>query len=140
MKEIRKYFKNAKIVECLLAGTYEIDSKTIYKDKGNHYWCRCKDSTDHCLLFEDGEFAQIIEVKEKKINKMKQTAVEWLIEEHFGGIENCTPDFRNKIKQAKEMEIQQLKDCWYSSDENMRSQFSSSDYKRITFEQWLEKQ
>ena len=38
---------------------------------------------------------------------MKQTAVEWLIETHFGSIENCTPDFRNKIEQAKEMEKQQ---------------------------------
>jgi hypothetical protein len=37
----------------------------------------------------------------------KQSAVEWLIETHFGSIENCTPDFRNKIKQAKEMEKQQ---------------------------------
>jgi len=33
----------------------------------------------------------------------KQTAVNWLIDEHFGGIENCTPDFRNKIEQANEM-------------------------------------
>jgi hypothetical protein len=42
---------------------------------------------------------------------MKQTAVEWLIETHFGSIENCTPDFRNKIKQAKEMEKQQIIDA-----------------------------
>jgi hypothetical protein len=37
-----------------------------------------------------------------------KTAVEWLIDEHFGGIENCTPDFRNKIEQAKEMEKEQI--------------------------------
>jgi len=43
---------------------------------------------------------------------MKQTAVEWLIETHFGSIENCTPDFRNKIKQAKEIERQQIDDAW----------------------------
>jgi hypothetical protein len=42
---------------------------------------------------------------------MKQTAVEWLIETHFGSIENCTPDFRNKIKQAKEIEKQQIIDA-----------------------------
>jgi hypothetical protein len=35
------------------------------------------------------------------------TAVEWLIDEHFGGIENCTPDFRFHIQQAKEMEKEQ---------------------------------
>jgi len=39
---------------------------------------------------------------------MKQTAVDWLIDKHFGGIENCTPDFRNHIKQAKEMEKEQI--------------------------------
>lgn len=67
MKTIRKYFKNAKIVECLLAGTYEIDLKTIYKDRiDGGIWCKCNDSTHHCLLFKDGEFAQIIEVKEPK--------------------------------------------------------------------------
>jgi hypothetical protein len=36
-------------------------------------------------------------------NNKQQTAVDWLIEKHFGGIENCTPDFRHKIEQAKEM-------------------------------------
>jgi hypothetical protein len=38
-------------------------------------------------------------------NNKQQTAVDWLIENHFGGIENCTPDFRHKIDKAKEMEI-----------------------------------
>ena len=38
---------------------------------------------------------------------MKQTAVEWLIEKHFGSIENCTPNFRKNINQAKEMEKEQ---------------------------------
>jgi hypothetical protein len=42
---------------------------------------------------------------------MEQTAVEWLIETHFGSIENCTPDFRNKIQQAKEMEKSQIIDA-----------------------------
>ena len=42
-------------------------------------------------------------------NEKRQTAVEWLIEKHFGGIENCTPDFRHKIEQAKEMEKNQIK-------------------------------
>ena len=36
------------------------------------------------------------------------TAIEWLIEKHFGGIINCTPEFRRYIYQAKEMEKQQL--------------------------------
>jgi hypothetical protein len=39
---------------------------------------------------------------------MKQTAVEWLIEEYFGGMENCTPDFRYHIEQSKEIEKEQM--------------------------------
>lgn len=139
MKKIKKYFKNAKKVECLLAGIYEIDLKTIYKDKGNHYWCKCKDSTDHCLLFEDGDFAQIIEVKKKKVETVsrKQTSVEWFIEKIITQKNDDIFVWDSIYEQAKEMEKQQLKDCWNASDENMRSQFSSSEYKRITFEQWL---
>jgi len=41
-----------------------------------------------------------------------QTAVEWLIEKHFGGINNCTPDFRFHIKQALEMEKQQIEKAY----------------------------
>jgi hypothetical protein len=53
-----------------------------------------------------------------------KTAVEWLIDEHFGGIENCTPDFRNKIQQAKEMEKEQsLKKIIYDLDE-LASEYS----------------
>ena len=44
---------------------------------------------------------------------MKETAVEWLINEHFGGIENCTPDFKHHIEQAKEMEKEQIIDFAY---------------------------
>jgi hypothetical protein len=40
------------------------------------------------------------------------TAVEWLVEKHFGGIDNCTPDFRYHIKQAKEIEKQQIIDAF----------------------------
>ena len=49
------------------------------------------------------------------------TAVEWLINEYFGGIENCTPDFRYHIEQAKEMEKTNL------------------DNKVIHFAEWLTK-
>ena len=37
-----------------------------------------------------------------------KTAVEWLIDKHFGGIENCTPDFRKHIEKAIEMEKEQI--------------------------------
>ena len=39
----------------------------------------------------------------------KQSSVDWLINEHFGGIENCTPDFRHKIEQAKAMHKEEIK-------------------------------
>jgi hypothetical protein len=47
---------------------------------------------------------------------MKQTAVEWLVDEYFGGIENCTPDFRFHIQQALAMEKEQKK-CYHPLSE-----------------------
>jgi hypothetical protein len=47
----------------------------------------------------------------KPLNQFKitmKTAVEWLIDEHFGGIENCTPDFRFHIQQAIELNKNQI--------------------------------
>jgi hypothetical protein len=40
--------------------------------------------------------------------KTKQTAIDWLIDIHFGGIENVTPDFKKHIDQAKEMYKKEL--------------------------------
>jgi hypothetical protein len=37
-----------------------------------------------------------------------KTAVEWLIERHFGSIENCSPNFRNHIEQANKMFEEQI--------------------------------
>jgi len=45
-----------------------------------------------------------------EIKHERMTAVEWLIEKHFGGIINCTPEFRLYIYEAKEMEKQQIVD------------------------------
>ena len=42
---------------------------------------------------------------------MKQTAVQWLIDEYFGGMENCTPDFQHHINKALEMEKEQMHKC-----------------------------
>lgn len=36
------------------------------------------------------------------------TAIEWLIDKHFGGIKNCTSYFTKHIEQALEMEKQQI--------------------------------
>jgi hypothetical protein len=41
------------------------------------------------------------------------------------------------IEQAKEFEKEMLFQCWKASEQNMRSQFSSSAYKNITFDTWF---
>ena len=67
---------------------------------------------------------------------MKQTAVEWLVNEL------PEADYLNQqiiIKKAKEFEKEILFNCWKAAEQNMRSQFSSSHYKNVTFEDWLEK-
>jgi hypothetical protein len=64
---------------------------------------------------------------------MKQTAVEWLIETHFGSIENCTPDFRNKIKQAIKMEKQQM---WEYIKTNYVNGENSLSFHKKEFEQY----
>jgi hypothetical protein len=44
----------------------------------------------------------------------KQTAVDWLISMHFGGIEHVTPYFKKHIEQAKEMEKKQIMEAHYA--------------------------
>ena len=60
----------------------------------------------------------------------KQTAVDWLVNEHFGGIENCTPDFRNKIEKANEMFEQQIIDAYETSHISM---MTSEQYYKETY-------
>ena len=50
------------------------------------------------------------------MSNKKQTAVEWLVNKYFGREENCSPNFRHKIKEAKEMEKQQIIDAWDKGD------------------------
>ena len=75
---------------------------------------------------------------------MKQSVVELLIEQ----IKTNTKKIRRAkgayvdclimVKEAKVIEIELLKKVWEASEQNMRSQFSSSAYKGVTFEQWFE--
>jgi len=68
---------------------------------------------------------------------MKQTAVEWLVNEL------PEADYLNQqiiIKKAKEFEKETLFNCWKASEQNKRSQFSSSQYKNVTFEEYYERQ
>jgi len=58
-------------------------------------------------------------------NNKQQTAVEWLIDKHFGGIENVTPDFKKHIEQAKEMEKEQHVQIWNDSLEEVLKKLES---------------
>ena len=61
-----------------------------------------------------------------------KTAVEWLIDKHFGGIENCTPDFRKHIEQAIEMEKQQIIDAYRNGRSDQQSSRESIFYSRMS--------
>ena len=71
-------------------------------------------------------------------NQNKQTAVEFLIEKWAtqGTL------YSSDMYQAKDLENQQriedMQKAWNASEQNMRSQFSSSTYKDVKFEEWLE--
>ena len=65
-----------------------------------------------------------------------KTAVEWLIDEYFGGIENCTPDFRFHIQQAKEMEKEQIKKAWIDGNYNIDSNGNPSQNYAISDEKY----
>jgi len=64
---------------------------------------------------------------------MTKTAVEWLVEKHFGGIDNCTPDFRYHIKQAKEMEKQQIIDAYWEGCSTWDNDKDAEQYYNETF-------
>jgi hypothetical protein len=68
---------------------------------------------------------------------MKQTSVEWLIDE-IPSIDWENSYWKSRLEQAKEFEKQMLFQCWKASEQNMRSQFSSSAYKNVMFEEWFE--
>lgn len=71
---------------------------------------------------------------------MKQTAIQWLVNELYTKFEmRGNGDLFDEIlEKAEQIQIEQLKNAWDASDTNMRNQFSSSAYKGITFNQWLE--
>ena len=68
---------------------------------------------------------------------MKQTAVEWLFEQLKKNyyISNYA---HYLIDDAKELEKEQLHKVWKAAEQNMRSQFSSSNYKNLTFDEYYE--
>jgi hypothetical protein len=72
---------------------------------------------------------------------MKQSAVEWLVEElqkaEYIPKDSIIMDY--VIKLSKEMEKEMLYECWKASEWNMRHQFSSSNYKNLNFGEYYER-
>jgi len=62
-----------------------------------------------------------------------KTAVEWLIDKHFGSIENCSPNFRNHIEQAKEMEKEQIKKAFHKNSQKFFCELEAEQYYNETF-------
>jgi len=67
---------------------------------------------------------------------MKQTAVEFIESKLFGDEIFSLSEVFN---QAKEMEKEELNKAWKAAEQNMRSQFSSSVYKNVTFDEYYER-
>ena len=64
-----------------------------------------------------------------------KTAVEWLVEKHFGSIENCSPNFRNHIEQANKMFEEQIKDAYIEAGANLEDiiKEEAENYYKKTF-------
>ena len=69
---------------------------------------------------------------------MKQTAVEWFLEEIINNNFQKASEQIEVFERAKELEKEQLHKAWKASEKNMRSQFSSSNYKNLTFDEYYE--
>ncbi len=63
----------------------------------------------------------------------KLTAVEWLVEKHFGSIENCSPNFRKHIEQANKMFEKQIIEAWVDGVINWDSEKEAQQYYNETF-------
>jgi hypothetical protein len=72
----------------------------------------------------------------------KVSAVDWLIDSYFGGIEDVTPNFRKFIEQAKEMEKENIIDAFKTGSDNgfdcrdgHADLILAEDYYKQTYEQ-----
>ncbi len=72
IKEVKKYFKNAKEVRCIYTGDiFEIDKDTIHYDKGvcgtSLYWTKAINGDFWHTLVTIDEYAEIISYKQPKV-------------------------------------------------------------------------
>ena len=89
--------------------------------------------------FED--FYKIIIPKEEPKQETLEEAFEKFMNQNFSG--QLTLGFvlgamKFGAKWQQETEKEMLFQCWKASEQNMRSQFSSSVYKNVTFDEWFE--
>ena len=68
-----------------------------------------------------------------KRNNMKQTAIEWLVEQFNTTINYTLEEYQLKIEQAKQMEKEQIKDAWFDGVTNWDSEKEVEDYIKETF-------
>ena len=57
-------------------------------------------------------------------NNKQSSSIDWLINEHFGGIENCTPDFKHKIQQAKAMHKEEITEAYWNGSDSIEDKTS----------------
>jgi hypothetical protein len=71
-------------------------------------------------------------------NNKQQTAIEWLIDMHFGGIEHVTPYFKKHIEEAKEMEKEQKKHAYDWGETNGADECNGDGATHENFEQYYQ--
>ena len=67
---------------------------------------------------------------------MKKTAVEWLIDEYFGGMENCTPDFQHHINKSLEIEKEQMKSSYEDGKRDAYKQDDVPTYEEYIYQKY----
>lgn len=76
LKEVKKHFKNAKIVECAYRSTdtEEFKEEKIFKSTGTSYWLKSQPS-HICLWREEGGYTKIIEHKDMNTKQQLQDKI-----------------------------------------------------------------
>ena len=65
-----------------------------------------------------------------------KSSIEWLIDNYFGGIENCSPMFRRKIAEAKAMHKEEIEQAFYEGNHNSVDYFNMDDFSIKDYEQY----
>lgn len=66
IEEVKEYFKDAEVVNCLLCDSYYPIIESIFLDE-NEYWCDALNSNDKILLWKENEYAEILSTKQPYI-------------------------------------------------------------------------